>query len=821
MLLIVVLVFFGLISILYTASRVILTSSFAGLEERYTRVNVERALHGFTDILCNLDNITADWSAWDDTYDFIEDVNDGYIETNLVDTTFTGLQLNYIIYINSSSQLVFSKGIDINNDNGPLAVPGSLLELFFENSPILNHPYPTSIITGVVLLPEGPLLIASRPIVTSNNEGPIRGAMIMGRFLLPQEVEQLAEKTQLSIMLLPFNDPQLSPDMAVAMDNLDDVNTEYIQALDADTIAGYALINDIYGDPALLLRIDTPRDVYKQGQTSVRYLVFSLLFTGIIGLAAIMMLLRKMVLSRLVQLNDSMVGIGTGGDLSARVQVTGKDELSRLAAAINNMLANLEQTQKKLREDEERFRRLAENAQDVIYRYRYLPSPGFEYVSPSVIDISGYTPEEFYADPEITTKIAHPDDNKDRVDFFKNLPHDGCPQVVRWVHKNGMVFWAEHRNVAFYDEENNLMAIEGVARDVTVRRQAEEQLKHLSLHDSLTGLYNRAYFEQEMHRAEVGRKYPVSIVVCDVDGLKLVNDTLGHDKGDSLLIAAAGVIKSSFRGSDMVARIGGDEFAVLFSDGGEDSVAQSCGRIREAIEIYNSTNPELPLSISIGFAVKTDPDISMNEIFKEADNNMYREKLHCSQSGRSAIVQTLKKALEARDFITEGHADRLQDLVTGLARAISMPESRITDLRLLAQFHDIGKVGIPDSILFKRGPLTSEEASEMQRHSEIGHRIAMSAPDLSPIAEFILKHHEWWNGTGYPLKLKGGNIPLECRILAIADAYDAMTSDRPYRKAMSHEDAIAEIKKCKGSQFDPELVPVFIKLLGENVWVWY
>jgi HD-GYP domain-containing protein (c-di-GMP phosphodiesterase class II) len=150
-----------------------------------------------------------------------------------------------------------------------------------------------------------------------------------------------------------------------------------------------------------------------------------------------------------------------------------------------------------------------------------------------------------------------------------------------------------------------------------------------------------------------------------------------------------------------------------------------------------------------------------------------------------------------------------------------MPESKITDLRLLAQFHDIGKVGIPDRILFKRGPLTSEEASEMQRHSEIGHRIAMSAPDLAPIAEFILKHHEWWNGTGYPLKLKGENIPLECRILAIADAYDAMTSDRPYRRAMPHEDAIAEIMKCKGVQFDPELVLVFIELLGKNVWTWF
>ncbi len=194
---------------------------------------------------------------------------------------------------------------------------------------------------------------------------------------------------------------------------------------------------------------------------------------------------------------------------------------------------------------------------------------------------------------------------------------------------------------------------------------------------------------------------------------------------------------------------------------------------------------------------------------------MYREKLHRSQSGRSAIVQTLMKALKERDFITEGHADRLQELVTALARAVSVPESKMSDLRLLAQFHDIGKVGIPDKILFKPGRLTTKEFNEMKRHCEIGYRIAMSAPDLAPIGEWILKHHEWWNGSGYPLKLKGEEIPLECRILAIADAYDAMTSDRPYRKALPHEVAMAELRKFSGIQFVPELVNKFIVVLSQ------
>lgn len=355
------------------------------------------------------------------------------------------------------------------------------------------------------------------------------------------------------------------------------------------------------------------------------------------------------------------------------------------------------------------------------------------------------------------------------------------------------------------------VGIYAIYSDITERKQAVEKLTYYSMHDQLTGLCNRTFFEQEMRALEVDAKEPFGIIVCDVDGLKLINDTMGHDAGDTLLKAAAMVVKQCFRQDDTVARIGGDEFAVLLPKSGKAAVEKSVLRIRSGVMRYNESNPEFPLSISVGFAAAACPAANPGDIFKEADNNMYREKLHRSQSARSAIVKTLMKALEARDFITEGHADRLQDLVAGLAAALGLSERRITDLKLLAKFHDIGKVGVPDRILFKRGTLTSEEFAEMRLHCEIGHRIARSAPDLTPIADWILKHHEWWNGKGYPLGLVGEDIPLECRILAIADAYDAMTSDRPYRKAMPSGEALAVIQRCSGTQFDPSLVKVFEK----------
>ena len=239
-------------------------------------------------------------------------------------------------------------------------------------------------------------------------------------------------------------------------------------------------------------------------------------------------------------------------------------------------------------------------------------------------------------------------------------------------------------------------------------------------------------------------------------------------------------------------------------------------KIREAVDRYNGENPALQLSLSVGFALNDEAPSQVQEVFTQADNNMFREKLLCNQSIHSSVVQTLNKALEMRDFITGGHAQRIRELAEKLARSIGLPERSVLDMRLLAQFHDIGKVGIPDRILMKPGPLSPEEALEMQRHCEVGYRIALAATDLVPIADWILKHHEWWNGQGYPGGLKGEKIPLECRILAIVDSYDVITNDRPYRNGTSHGEALEEIKKYAGIQFDPYLVKKFCQIFEQT-----
>lgn len=364
--------------------------------------------------------------------------------------------------------------------------------------------------------------------------------------------------------------------------------------------------------------------------------------------------------------------------------------------------------------------------------------------------------------------------------------------------------------------DNKLVGTYVIYRDITERKKTEEQLKYLSLHDSLTGLYNRAYFQQELRRLEEGRSNTIGIVICDVDGLKFVNDILGHDSGDAMLIAAANVIKESFRGNDMVARVGGDEFAILLPNSDNIALEKASHRVQHSVAQYNALNPRIPLSISIGFASSGEVLTDLNCLCKVADNNMYRDKQFRSPNARNAIMQTLMKALEVRDYINEGHGERMKVLVKALAEAIGLPDHCFKKLGLLAQFHDIGKVGITDRILFKQGALTFEEAVEIQRHCEIGSRISRSSSYLASIADLIYKHHEWWNGNGYPLGLKGEEIPLDCRILAIADAYDAMTNGRPYRNALSSEEALAVLRNSSGIQFDPRLVSLFIQIIENN-----
>ena len=351
--------------------------------------------------------------------------------------------------------------------------------------------------------------------------------------------------------------------------------------------------------------------------------------------------------------------------------------------------------------------------------------------------------------------------------------------------------------------------------DITERKIFEEQLNEMNYYDSLTGLYNLNFFLEEMKRFQSGRYIPISIIICDIDGFKFVNHTLGHQSGDDLLINTGKLLRNNFRASDIIARLRGDEFAVIVPSTSKPEVRHLVQRLINSVQAYNNSDPRIQISLSIGYAVGEQRPLNVKQLFHQAYDMIYKEKRQRESSTENSLVKSMIKALDSRDFIKQGHSHRLQELIQYTAKHLNLSDKMIHDLFLFARFHDFGKVGIPDHILFKQSSLNAQEVQEVHKHSEIGQRIAQTIPGLDPIAKWILLHHERWDGKGYPLGLQGENIPLACRILAIADAYETMTNDRPYRKAMSSEEAIAELRRCAGTQFDPALVERFIKALED------
>ncbi|MEZ0536418.1 HD domain-containing phosphohydrolase [Caldicellulosiruptoraceae bacterium PP1] len=342
----------------------------------------------------------------------------------------------------------------------------------------------------------------------------------------------------------------------------------------------------------------------------------------------------------------------------------------------------------------------------------------------------------------------------------------------------------------------------------------QKQLDYIAIHDLLTGLYNYNYFTSLISSFPQNESLPLSIIMFDVNGLKLINDTMGHTYGDKLLVSFAKILLSSKRKNDIAIRIGGDEFLLILPNTNHKKAEEITDTIKRNIEKYNNNLKEklLVLSVATGFATLENNNQNLFEIYKQADDNMYKDKLLNKLSSKNQIISVLLAALGEKDNVTKGHTDRVKKMCELMAQKLDLDDTQKNNLILLSEMHDIGKVAIPDSILNKKEPLTKREWEIIKSHSEKGYRIALASPELGSIAELILKHHEKWDGTGYPLGIKGEEIPIECRILALADAYDAMTNLRPYNKVKTHEEAIREIKYCSGTQFDPKIAEIFIEL---------
>ena len=348
-----------------------------------------------------------------------------------------------------------------------------------------------------------------------------------------------------------------------------------------------------------------------------------------------------------------------------------------------------------------------------------------------------------------------------------------------------------------------------VFRDFTDKQARMDRVEYLGYHDNLTGLYNRRFLEEEMSRLDTERNLPITLIMGDVNGLKLMNDVFGHESGDLLLKEVAESLKHACRNDEIISRQGGDEFVILLPGADEEKARGIVERIKG--NLSEKRIHQLELSVSFGIGVKTTSGENLQETLNSAEEAMYRQKLFDSPKAKEKALDRIILMYQEKNELEGVRVERLAQACNLLGTALGFNEEKLESLRQAGFLHDIGKIALDSKTFIKEGHLSSQEWQNVRRHSEIGYRILSTVGELAGMAEYVLYHHEKWDGKGYPRGLKGDDIPLESRVLAIVDAYEAMTSHRPYREPMPEEKALAELEKHAGTQFDPELVRIFVE----------
>ena len=760
----------GLLAGLFLISRTIVLGGFAHLEEEDVRENVTRFQEALSEEVTQIDRTAGDWAPWDDTYAFIEDGNQEYIDSNLTDDTLVNLDLNLMLFVHSSGRLVFGRTVDLEQ-GASVPISASVEQELVGDDFLLSHKDTDSSISGIVLLPEGPLLVASQPILTSDNRGPIRGTLIMGRYLDAAKLQELAVRTRLSVQVHRRDDADIPPDFEPAFSSLEG-DSVFVQPLDRDSIAGYTLLHDVYGQPALTLRIDTPREIYQQGMHYTLYLIVALTGLGLtFGLVAVF-LLERFVLRRLASLRAAVKKIGASGDLRARVPVVGNDELSDLGAAINTTLNALERSQAERQRAQEELRLLNE-------------------------------------------------------------------QLVKEQREVEALNRSLEAKVRERTKELRL-----ANEELSGRNSELQDARAQAATDALTGLRNHRAFQEKV-REEIAHAEdngsPLGLIMMDIDGFKHVNDSRGHLVGDSILRDLASSLTDQV-GRESAYRYGGDEFALLLPGVDRRKTATVAEQLRRAVENQADGNgSSQKITVSLGIACFPHTAASAEELIYGADAAMYWAKsagknrvgdwsrllpngtegaLPWYAADRTVkapdVVAALVAALAAKDPLTAGHTERCSWYALKLAEELGLPEGQTSVVRLASLLHDVGKIAIPDEVLFKPDQLNEEEWAQMKQHPTAALHVLSHIRSLTDATPAILHHHEHFDGSGYPDGLAGEEIPIASRILLVTDAFDAMTTDRPYRKAMPVEAAIAELRRCCGSQFDPVVVDAFLRVLARH-----
>jgi diguanylate cyclase (GGDEF)-like protein len=780
-------------------------------ESDQTQVLVSSAISYFDEKKSKYASSAMDWGTWDATYNFVIDGNEKYIEDNISSDAFNTLDISFLVIAGKNSTM--------------------LTQYYYDQQRATFRPFPKELKDGITAhfymytgrdstssvakMGDQYFIIATSEITDSAQEKEPNGVLIMGREIDEAMLFNIGQVTGSTMRLeRPY---QIDGDvLQPLLDKMGNLQTSYISQIDKtnNLIKGHILLSVNKGAAPVVVGFEKDRDIFAFGAVQQRSFWF-IYSAFICGMILMLILIGSRIYGKSIGLLIREISkLDLEREPDKKLPNNTQDELSVLRISVNKMLDKICAEQDKLRKSEKRLLIAQEIAhvgnwefglkEDRIwYSEEARKIMGVEQDSPYMVfedieKILGH--EEFLRMQDETTRMLELR-NCIVMELRISRLNDGMERIIRWQAEPDC------------DESGNVEKIMGVIVDITPEKLKEADIIYLSHHDTLTGLYNRFFLEEEMKRLQAERQLPLSIIIGDINGLKLINDAFGHAEGDKLLIDTAKILNSCSRSEDIVARTGGDEFWIILPQTPESVAKKICRRIYEACDEFNiDTGRELAFaSISLGCGTKSNQEQSMDTVIREAEEAMYKHKLLERKSMHSSIMSSIKATMEEKSYETQEHGERLVKLSRRIGRALDLSDDQFNDLELLAMLHDIGKIGVDSAILSKEGPLTEDEWAEIKKHPEIGYRIAAVSPELNSISEYILCHHERWDGKGYPQGLSRTQIPLLSRIISVVDSFDAMTQDRSYRKAMPLDDAVIEIIQHAGSQFDPEIVDLFIR----------
>ena len=428
-------------------------------------------------------------------------------------------------------------------------------------------------------------------------------------------------------------------------------------------------------------------------------------------------------------------------------------------------------------------------------------------------NLTGWTQEEAYNQPlEKVLKIIN--------EHTREIAENPASKALRLgkvvemenhtilISKEGKEIQIEDSASPIKDRHGYVRGAVIVFRDFSEKRKKQKEIEYLSFHDHHTGLYNRRYMEDSIKRLDTDRNIPFSIISADINGLKLTNDAYGHEMGDKLIVTVAEMLKKSCREEDILCRIGGDEFVILLP--GTDSTRAEEIKNKILEETNRSSIDSVIISLALGYSTKNTKDKNILEVYREADNKMYKNKLKYGRIMRNKTIETVLLNINNKYDNEQIHSERVSQYCSRIASAMKLSNKEIEDAKLAGALHDIGKIVVPPEILNKKNKLKEEEWEIIKKHPVTSYQLLKSVDEYTHIAEAVLYHHERLDSKGYPEGLEKGEIPPLSKIIAVADAYEAMTANRPYKTTKTKEEALEELKKHSGSQFDEEIVDIFI-----------